>query len=215
MADVIYLGGGPAPAQSGGSWGFLKDLIPIGALLLVAYLAYSYFVGGTSTAGDTTSTGTGSGGTLVDFLTGKTDTSTPTTTQKTGTVGDSTLSQLITPKSSTAAAAAIAAAQAINVQGGMATPITYWPGGEDVVSFSDAVSSASVAQTDYTIEHGIASKSITGAWWDPGPAATYANEDLAAISGQSNIPAGVHHCSCNAALVASGVCGPADSWYLC
>lgn len=125
------------------------------------------------------------------------------------------MSQLITPKTSPVAAAAIAAAQPINVLGGMATPITYWPGGEDVVSFGAPESPAVVAQTDYVIEHGIASQGIPNAWWDPGPVATYANEDLAAISGQSNIPAGVHHCSCNAALVASGKCGPADSWYLC
>ena len=210
MADVIYLGGGPAPAQPGGSWGFLKDLIPIGALLLVAYLAYSYFVGGTSTAGDTTSTGSGSSGsTLIDILNPKTTTG-GTTTTKSGAVGDSTLSQLITPKPASGGGY-----QAINVQGGEATPVTYWPGGEGVVSFGDIESPAMVAETDYVIEHGIASQGITGAWWDPGPVATYANEDLAAISEQSNIPAGVKHCNCNAALVASGKCGPADSWYYC
>lgn len=211
MADVIYVGAGGAQAQqSGGFWSFVKDLLPVGAILVAAYLVYSYFAGSGSQAGDTTSTGSGSSGsTLVDILNPKTATD-GTKTTKSGTVGDSTLSQLITPKPASGGGY-----QAINVQGGEATPVTYWPGGEGVVSFGDNESPFMVAETDYVIEHGIASQGITGAWWDPGPVATYANEDLAVISGQSNVPAGVKHCNCNAALVASGKCGPADSWYYC
>jgi hypothetical protein len=184
------------------SW--LKDLVPVAVLGVMAYLAYTMIIkpntqAATAAAGAGTGAGTGT-------ATGAGSATKPYYAGNTGAVNGG---------SNVGTGAAPIVPQFVTA--GPTTPTNYFPGGNGVISTSRPLTLAEQSQVMYNLQNSIASQGITNAWWQT-PTLTQTTEPggiNTAGSPQSNIPVGTQHCSCTAALRAAGVCGLNDDWYYC
>jgi hypothetical protein len=236
MVDIIY---GGMPGQTGGGESWIDKLLPIGVLLAAGYMMYRLIAnptGGTSaTPSDnsgTPSTGVSDLSSLEAYLeslvSGRSSASQTGTAQQTGTPSTGSTStdalskqvsdliaQLAKGGSAGATAAASKTASAINLAAGPTSPIGLFTHGAQI-GYSDQPTVSQEEETARNLENS----GITNAWWNATPTITpLPNAPLAGInsggSPQSNISAGVKHCTCTAALKASGRCGANDDWYIC
>ena len=224
--DIVY---GAPQGQTGGGESWIDKLLPIGVVLAALYVMYKLIATPAATttdsSGDTTSTANPAGtdlGSLEAYLltlSNPQKASTPAaTTTPTGSDLSSQVSSLIAALAkggaSGAAAAASPAAGVVNVNAGPASPPSYFPSGS-VIGYSNTPTPAEEEET----AANLLNSGITNAWWNATPTITQLASGAAGInsggSPQSNIPAGVKHCTCTAALKASGKCGPNDDWYVC
>ncbi len=223
MADIIYAG----PQQKSGLGISLGDILPIAALGALALGAYWLFKN-MNTVNGTPSQGTNTGPQLGPATgNGGTGAGTDVVNQAQGTQSYAdTLAYLIQQQASNLAAASRKQVTVtttpnnvpvINVNAGKETPVTFFPTGNNVISYSTQPTQTMIQETVQNLVSGQATQNIRNAWWQT-PTITQTTQPGGVNSGgsyQSNIPVGTKHCPCTAALKASGVCGPNDDWYYC
>jgi len=220
MADIIY-----AQPQSKSGLGIsLGDILPIAALGALALGAYWFLTRGGSNG--TPSQGTNTGPQLGP-VTGNGGTGAGTEAVQ-AVQGMSTADQVALQIRQLAANLAAASTKpvtvtqtptgtpVINVNAGKDTPTNFFPGGNNVISYSQQPTQAMIQETVQNLVSSQATQNITNAWWQPQTLTNPQNWGInSAGSPQSDIPSGKRHCPCTAALKASGVCGPNDDWYYC
>lgn len=215
MADIIYA----QPQQSGFSLGNLVPLAIVAAIGIGAY----YVLKNMGTSNGTSSQGTNTGpavGPVTDNALSGSSAGGQAVSNANGTNGISDyiaqLTSALSRASGTPAVAAnVAGIQAANVSTGQNTPSNFFPGGNNIVTYSETPTPAMITETLTNLARNTAG--ITNAWWQT-PTITQTTTAGGVNSGgsfQSNIPVNTRHCSCTAALRANGVCGPNDDWYYC
>ena len=199
-STVIVTGGG----DQGGGAGYgsiLKDLLPIVAVGIAAWLLLPKLQ-------DLLSTWTGS---------------TSGTAYSAGT-GSSTQAAAAANPASTPGTYVVPGVTSIPQQGtgisnlfvttGQGTPVNLFPLG-NVITTSRVLSTTEQQQVLANLAKNTAG--ITNAWWQP-QTLTQTTQPGGINSGgspQSNIPVGTKHCPCTPALRQNGTCGANDDWYYC
>ena len=203
MATVIVSGDGGTSSGSGFQW---EKLLPYAALIAGAYLLWPTIQNFLSGFGSTGSSSSSAG------ISGQ-----PAATGSTSFQGYSA-SGLSNPAVVTNPGAP-AAQQVINLPGnptpativtaGPGTPVSYFPGGQGVISTSRQVSAAEAT----LITNNLLNSGIANAWWSPVQTITQTTQPggiNSAGSFQSNIPVGTKHCP------GPGPGAPTtDTWHYC
>lgn len=218
MADIIYA------QPQGGNKDLVGQLLPVGILAVLGYVAYRILPGLLSGAGASSVGGLGGGGGTPSQGTNTGPETGPVTAQGgygpgVAAVYQATRSVPSVPQPVIQPGGNIltiptAPASPVFVVAGPETPSGFFPGGQGVLSTSRAVTAAEQTK----ILQNLANSGIANAWWSTEQTISQTTQPggiNSAGSFQSDIPVGKRHCPCTAALRASGVCGPNDDWYYC
>jgi len=193
MTVVVTEGSGGSGSTGSGMGSLVKDLLPIALLLGAGYLAYKMLFSGS----DGGSTGGGQ-------ASGNQNAVSPGANVGTGAAP---APQYYYPPP----AQNMAAPQPVFIEAGPATPITYWPQGQGVITTSRPLNQAEQNQVLWNLANSQASQGITNAWWQPQTLTNPGNWGINSQgSPQSNIAPGVRHC----AGPGPGA-PPTDSWHYC
>jgi hypothetical protein len=187
MAVIISEGN-----NQGSSSSWIKDLLPVAVLGVMGWLAYTYLIKPSSSASASQAANQGGSGGLTGNVPVNTSNVNPGPNVGTG----------VSP---------------VFVEAGPATPINFWPGGQGVITSSQALTPAQQANVLWNLMNSQASQDITNAWWQPQTITQTSTPGGINSAGvyQSNIPVNTSHCPCTQALRDAGICGPNDDWYYC
>lgn len=217
MADIIYA----QPQQQSGLGISLGDILPIaalGALALGAYWLYTQMSQGNGTPSQGTNTGPGLGP-VTGNAQSQQSPGGQAVAEKQDTSYLQSLTALFSRLSGTQAVYAnYGGVPSVNVSSGRDTPTNFFPGGNNVVVYSQQPTNQMIQETMQNLVSSQATQNITNAWWQPATTTAAIGSGWVQNSQgnpQTASPGERKHCACTAALKAAGVCGPNDDWYYC